>query len=66
MICFDVENEDIFNETLSHHPKILFNPTWIPSPQSLNNTDTFLSDWRIGRRRSDQTKNVELNVKLDS
>jgi len=32
MIFFDVENEDIFEETLSHEPLIILNPTWIRLP----------------------------------
>ena len=30
MICFDIENEDIFKETQQKNPNLLLNPTWIP------------------------------------
>lgn len=30
MICFDIENKDIFKETLLYKPRIIFNPTYIP------------------------------------
>jgi hypothetical protein len=46
MICFDIENEDIFRETIAEKPIILFNPTWIPAPKT-KTTDLFLSDWRV-------------------
>lgn len=32
MICFDIENADIFEMTLAHEPVIILNPTWIPLP----------------------------------
>lgn len=36
MICFDVENADIFEETLSHDPVVILNPTWIPLPRVIS------------------------------
>ena len=46
MICFDIENQDIFNETMESKPQLLLNPTWIPS--TTNKKDRIRSDWRIG------------------
>ena len=48
MICFDIENTDIFNETIDCKPYLLFNPTWIPAPSTARtNPDLFLTDWRV-------------------
>lgn len=33
MICFDIENADIFEETLAERPLFILNPTWIPLPK---------------------------------
>jgi len=30
LICFDVENKDVLQETLSYKPRIIFNPVFIP------------------------------------
>eukprot|EP01114_Cavostelium_apophysatum_P006961 TRINITY_DN1857_c0_g1_i4.p1 TRINITY_DN1857_c0_g1~~TRINITY_DN1857_c0_g1_i4.p1 ORF type:complete len:673 (-),score=128.41 TRINITY_DN1857_c0_g1_i4:49-2067(-) len=48
MICFDIENDDIFKETLSYGPAFLFNPTFIPAPSTARIPDLLLSDWKIG------------------
>ncbi len=48
MICFDVENIDIFEETVSHKPHIILNPTWIPTPTSMKSCRdaVTLATWR--------------------
>ena len=44
MICFDIENEDVFKETMEKQPRILLNPTFISAPF---NKSFFMSNWKI-------------------
>jgi len=47
MICFDVENADIRNETLEYNPYLLFNPTLIPDNASMRKyPDIYYGGWR--------------------
>lgn len=48
MICFDVENADVRDETLAVQPKVLFNPTWIPSQAASMRKypSMFVAGWR--------------------
>eukprot|EP01121_Diplochlamys_sp_Union-15-3_P022587 TRINITY_DN9675_c0_g1_i1.p1 TRINITY_DN9675_c0_g1~~TRINITY_DN9675_c0_g1_i1.p1 ORF type:complete len:476 (+),score=63.78 TRINITY_DN9675_c0_g1_i1:173-1600(+) len=47
MICFDVENEDIFKETMAHKPFLLLNPVNIPAPSVSNEPQSILSSWKV-------------------
>eukprot|EP01098_Paradermamoeba_levis_P010088 TRINITY_DN4221_c0_g1_i1.p1 TRINITY_DN4221_c0_g1~~TRINITY_DN4221_c0_g1_i1.p1 ORF type:complete len:394 (+),score=110.92 TRINITY_DN4221_c0_g1_i1:115-1296(+) len=47
MLCFDVENADILEENLLHHPLFLLNPTYIPLPSN-SSGDLMWSNWRVG------------------
>lgn len=48
LICYDIENEDLVNELLTHSPTLIINPTHLvpPSGQSAY-PDLIESSWRI-------------------
>lgn len=48
MICFDVENADVRDETLALRPKVLLNPTRIPAPNAAMRKyeQVFVASWR--------------------
>ncbi|KAH3760037.1 hydrolase, carbonnitrogen superfamily protein [Pelomyxa schiedti] len=49
LICFDVENEDVFNATMALDPLLILNPVFIPSPDPRYSTPAALCKWAVAR-----------------